>query len=152
MEIQVSPSNESQGTGGRRQEYRHDKGAFPGKPRILIVDDESLVAWHLQSLVEDMGYADCEVASDCRTAVRRAVDHEANLLLMDVNLGEGPDGVETVRRILELRDVQVIFITAYTDEENLRRMRDVKPDASVLVKPVSFELLQAAIKRLFLAD
>jgi len=152
MEIQSSSSNRHREPGSRYQGDREGKDSIPGKPCIVIVDDEFFVTWHLQSLLEDMGFTNCEVANDSGTAISLAVERDVSLLLMDVNLGGGPDGVETVRRILERRNIEVIFITAYTDEENLRRIRDVKPDAPILAKPVSFELLQAAIKRLFPTD
>ena len=152
MDTQSSSSRDHQSRGSRLQKEGEQTGATPGMPRIVIVDDEFFVAWHLHALLEDMGYAGSEVASNSRTAIGVAVELEANLLLMDVNLGKGPDGVETVRRILELRDTEVIFITAYTDEENLRRIRSVKPGALILAKPVSFEALKDAIGRLFPQD
>ena len=145
-------SNKNQQPDSPSRRDRKGNSLSPSKPRIVIVDDEFFVAWHLQSLLEDMGYEDCEVANDSRTAISLAVEPEANLLLMDVNLGEGPDGVDTVRSILKQRDIEVIFITAYTDEENLGRIRDAKSDAPILAKPVSFESLQVAIKRLFPTD
>lgn len=152
MEIHSASSEKHQVRRGRRPRDSEGKASTPVKARILIVDDEFFVAWHLQSLLEDMGLPDCEIASDADTATRVAADFEANLLLMDVNLGEGPDGLATARRILEQRDVEVIFITAYTDELNVRRIRDVNPYAPILTKPVSVELLRAAIKRVFPTD
>jgi CheY-like chemotaxis protein len=119
------------------------------KPRIVVVDDEFLVAWHLQTMLHDLQFGNCAIASDAKSAFDCAIAQEADLLLMDVNLGDGPDGIEAVRRIRECRDVAVIFITAYTDEANLSRIRKLAPEAVVLSKPVSANLLHATIKRLF---
>lgn len=149
MEIHTSSSKGHGRSAGLSQASGEGKGSVGCKPRILVVDDEFFVAWHTQSILEDMGFPDSAVANDSSTAIRLATERDASLLLMDVNLGAGPDGVDTVRGILKERMVEVIFITAYTDEENLRRIRDVKPDAVILSKPVSFQLLQEAIRRLF---
>ncbi len=149
MEIHTSSSKGHGRSESLSQAGGAGKRSVGCKPRILIVDDEFFVAWHTQSMLEDMGFADSVVANDSSTAIRLAAERDASLLLMDVNLGGGPDGVDTVRGILEERMVEVIFITAYTDEDNLRRIRDVKPDAFILSKPVSSQLLQEAIKRLF---
>ncbi|MEC5325736.1 response regulator [Aurantimonas sp. A3-2-R12] len=117
------------------------------EPRVLIVDDEYFVAWHLEALLQDLEFNVCDIAGDCESAVKSAIDFAPDLILMDVNLGGGPDGVETVRRIFQRRQVPVIFITAYTDEANLTRIRQAAPAAEILSKPVSPEVLQAAIGR-----
>ena len=91
-----------------------------GQPRIVIIEDEFFVAWDLQSMLRDLNFGPCEIARDAESGVDSAITHEAELLLVDVNLGDGPDGVEAVRRIREYRKVSVIFITAYNDEANLK--------------------------------
>ena len=77
------------------------------------------------------------------------LSEEFELFLMDINLGEGPDGIEVVRRIREHRDVAVIFITAYTDPTTLGRIRQVAPDAPVLAKPPGLRDLRAAISNIY---
>ena len=120
-----------------------------GKPRIVIIEDQFLVAWGLQSMLSDLNFDVEEIASDAESGVDCAIKHEAELLLVDVNLGDGPDGIEAVRRIREYRKVSVIFITAYTDEANLSRIRQVAPEAPVLSKPVSAKTLHSTIRKLF---
>lgn len=149
MQKLFSDADKPQDAGRPLQNDREPEGPNLEALRIMIVDDEFFVAWHLQSLLEDLGYAGCEIASDSLGAIALAEKQDANLILMDVNLGGEPDGVETVRRILEVCDVKVIFITAYTDEDNLRRIHDVKSDAPILSKPASLEMLRSAIAGLF---
>ncbi len=120
-----------------------------GKPRIVIIEDEFLVAWNLQTMLRDLGFNLCEIANDAENGFDCALKQEAELLLVDVNLGEGPDGLEAVRRIQECRNVSVVFITAYTDDANLSRIRQVVPKAQVLSKPVSSQLLLMTINNLF---
>ena len=142
------------GKNGPKEAHRLHVGAQTvqinsGKPRIVIIEDEFLVAWDLQSTLRDLNFEVGEIASDAATAVDLALSHEAELLLVDVNLGNGPDGIEAVRRIQNYREVAVIFITAYSDETNLSRIRAVAPEALVLSKPVSTPLLLSTIKKLF---
>lgn len=120
-----------------------------GNPRIVIIEDEFFVAWNLESMLRDLNFDSCEIANDAESGVDLAVSQEAQLLLVDVNLGSGPDGVEAVRRIREYRQVAVIFITAYTDDANLSRIRKLVPEAPILSKPVSPEILSATIRKLF---
>lgn len=121
----------------------------PQRPRVVIIEDEFLVAWNLQAQLRDWDFDFCEIASDAESGVDLAVSQEAELLIVDVNLGEGPDGVEAVRRILQCRKAVAIFITAYTDETNLNRILRVAPQAPVLAKPFSSDLLFSTIEKLF---
>ncbi len=125
------------------------KTTVPGKPRIVIIEDEFFVAWNLQSVLHDLSFDFCEIASDAESGVDLAIRQEAELLIVDVNLGDGPDGIEAIRRIRQYRKVAVIFVTAYTDEANLSRIRQLTPEAPILSKPVSFDLLGATIRKLF---
>ena len=120
-----------------------------GKPRIVIIEDEFFVAWNLQTMLRDLGFDICEIANDAESGVACAIKQAAELLLVDVNLGSGPDGIEAVRRIRDHRELACIFITAYTDEANLSRMQEVALQAPVLSKPVSPELLLSTIRSLF---
>jgi two-component system, response regulator PdtaR len=123
-----------------------------GKPRIVIIEDEFFVAWNMQSMLRDLNFDFCEIAGDAESGVDIAIRHAAELLLVDLNLGDGPDGVEAVRRIREYRNVAVIFVTAYTDEANLRRIRQLSPEAPILSKPVSPDLLGQTIRKMFPAS
>ena len=125
------------------------EATIPGKPRIVIIEDQFLVAWGLQAMLRDLNFDVEEIANDAESGVDCAIKHAAELLFVDVNLGHGPDGIEAVRLIREYRKVSVIFITAYTDEANLGRIRQVAPDAPVLSKPVSPIILHSAIQKLF---
>ncbi len=117
-------------------------------PRTLIIEDEFFAAWHLQTMLREVNFDSCEIASDADSGVKLALNYEPELLLVDVNLGNGPDGVEAVRRIREYCTPVVIFITAYTDEANLTRIRCLVPEARILSKPVAPDLLLATIQSL----
>jgi CheY-like chemotaxis protein len=117
----------------------------PAAPRILIVEDVLLVAWHLESLVLELGYEVCGLATDGQDAIEQAADVAANVLLMDVNLGEGMDGIEAARRIRETAPAAIVFVTAYNVSPYTERIEQAFPGAPLLAKPVTRDSLRAAI-------
>src|SRR3569832_479588 len=82
-------------------------------PRVLIVEDELLVAWHLESLIREQSLEVCGLVPDGDGAVEQAADLDVDLVLMDVRLAGRLDGIEAARRIREQRDTPIIFITAH---------------------------------------
>lgn len=113
--------------------------------RVLIVEDELFVAWHLESLVRDLDLDVCALVPDGEGAIEQASDLDANLILMDISLSGRMDGVEAARRIRSQRDTAIVFITAYSDAATLARIKQEVPGAPVLAKPVSLERLRTAI-------
>lgn len=114
-------------------------------PRVLIVEDELFVAWHLESLVRDFDLDVVGLVPDGEGAVEQAVDFHPDLVLMDISLSGQMDGVEAARRICAQRPVPVIFITAYTDADTRSRIQKAVPGAQVLAKPISADHLRRAI-------
>jgi CheY-like chemotaxis protein len=119
--------------------------ALPQPTRVLIVEDELFVAWHLESLVRDLDLDVCALVPDGEGAIEQASDLDAELILMDISLGGRIDGVEAARRIRSQRDTAIVFITAYSDAATLARIKQEVPGAPVLSKPVSLERLRVAI-------
>ena len=84
-------------------------------PRVLIVEDELLVAWHLESLAREQHLEVCGLVPDGDGAIEQAVDLDVDLILMDIRLAGRMDGIEAARRIREQRDTPIIFVTAHGD-------------------------------------
>jgi|SRR3954463_15140816 CheY-like chemotaxis protein len=114
-------------------------------PRVLIVEDELLVAWHLESLTREQNLEVCGLVPDGDGAIEQAVDLEVDLVLMDIRLAGRMDGVEAARRIRELRDTPIIFITAHGDPATRAHVDRIVPGAPVLAKPITAERLKEAI-------
>jgi CheY-like chemotaxis protein len=114
-------------------------------PRVLIVEDELLVAWHLESLTRDQNLEVCGLVPDGDGAIEQAIDLEVDLVLMDIRLAGKMDGVEAARRIREQRDIPIIFITAHGDPATRAHIDRVVPGAPVLAKPITAERLKEAI-------
>ena len=67
-------------------------------PRVLIVEDELLVAWHLESLAREQNLEVCGLVPDGDGAIEQATDLDADLILMDIRLAGRMDGIEAARR------------------------------------------------------
>jgi CheY-like chemotaxis protein len=114
-------------------------------PRVLIVEDELLVAWHLESLTREQNLEVCGLVPDGDGAIEQAIDLEVDLVLMDIRLAGQMDGVEAARRIREQRDTPIIFITAHGDPATRAHVERMIPGAPVLAKPITAERLKEAI-------
>lgn len=113
--------------------------------RVLIVEDELLVAWHLESLVRDQNLEVCGLVPDGDGAIEQAADLDVDLVLMDIRLAGPMDGIEAARRIRAQRDTPVIFITAHGDEATRAHIERIIPGAPVLAKPITAERLREAV-------
>ena len=114
-------------------------------PRVLIVEDELLVAWHLESLARDQNLDVCGLVPDGDGAIEQAIDLAVDLILMDIRLAGRMDGIEAARRIREQRSTPIIFITAHGDTATREHIARVIPGAPVLAKPITAVRLKEAI-------
>ncbi len=106
--------------------------------RVLVVEDEILVAMEIENIVEDMGHLPIGVAQDSKRA--RDLAKDAELAFVDLNLVDGPTGVELGRDLVR-RGVTVLYMTA-----NPAQLGDGVPGAiGVLPKPVNDQDLKQAL-------
>jgi CheY-like chemotaxis protein len=122
--------------------YKHEATA---SPRILIVEDELLVAWHLESLSREQNLEVCGLVPDGVGAIEQASDLDVDLILMDIRLAGRMDGIEAARRIREQRDTPIIFITAHGDPGTRAHIDHLLPGSPVLAKPISSDQLRNAV-------
>ena len=113
--------------------------------KILVVEDEGVVARDIQSTLTSLGYDVPAIAFSGEEAVRKAEEIQPDLVLMDIVLRTDPDGVEAARQIRDRFDVPVVYLTAYADEETLQRALATGAFGYV-VKPFSERQLRAAIE------
>jgi CheY-like chemotaxis protein len=114
-------------------------------PRVLIVEDELLVAWQLESLARELNLEVCALVPDGDGAIEHATDLDVDLVLMDIRLAGRMDGIEAARRIRENRDTPIIFITAHGDAATRAHIERLLPGTPVLAKPITAQHLRAAI-------
>lgn len=120
------------------------------KSRILIVEDESIVALDIETRLEDHGFEVIGIVSSGSRAVEKAISEIPDLILMDINLKGSIDGIETASLIRRQIDTPVIFLTAFADEKTLKKAR-ISYASGYILKPFrENELLitiELAIKR-----
>jgi len=117
----------------------------PRRHRALIVEDELMIALDLEDAMSALGFDICGLASTADTARSIAIDHHPDVVLMDVNLDGGHEGIEVGRWLREVCDVPVVFVTAYSDEGTIERIHEQVPGAPVLAKPVYPQTLADAM-------
>ncbi len=89
--------------------------------KILIVEDESIVAMALKDTLQSFGYTVVGTAIRGTDAIRLANETWPDLILMDIRIQGAMDGIETAERINAFYDIPVIFLTAYSDDGTLSR-------------------------------
>jgi CheY-like chemotaxis protein/DNA-binding CsgD family transcriptional regulator len=95
--------------------------------KILVVDDDKTAARVIQLQLRKLGYTGVSLASTGLEAIEKAGTESPDLLIMDIKLGEGIDGIDTAKRIMEQYKVPVIYITAHSDKKILSRALKTSP-------------------------
>jgi CheY-like chemotaxis protein len=113
--------------------------------KVLIVEDERILAIGMKRKLESAGYAVTGIASSGKEAIENAKKTNPNLVLMDIILKGPMDGIEAAHQIINLYNIPVIYITAYADEEILERAMITEP-YGYLLKPFNLNELKANIK------
>jgi PAS domain S-box-containing protein len=113
--------------------------------RILVVEDEKIIALGIEAQLAELGYAVAGTAATGGEAVRKAVELCPDLILMDISLGPDMDGVEAAALIRKQVDMPVVFLTANSDAGTFERAKRADPFGYVL-KPYEDKDLQTAIE------
>jgi two-component system response regulator LytT len=113
--------------------------------RALIVEDEFFIAHDLENTMHDLGFAHCDLAPNARRAHSISMTEPPDIVLVDVCLEGGREGIELGRWLRDMFEVPVVFVTSYSDPATVGRIHEVMPDAPVLAKPVYPDRLAAAI-------
>jgi len=95
--------------------------------KILIVDDDQTTASVMQLYVSNLGYEVVGIAADGKTAVNLCRELQPDLLLMDIYLGKGLDGIDSAEIIHKHFGIPIVFVSAYADENTLKRAKAVNP-------------------------
>src|SRR5688500_8171082 len=119
------------------------------RARILIIEDEPIIAMDIEMIVRELGHDVVGVATTHREAVAEAQKHQPGLVLADIQLADNSSGIEAVQEILTDLKVPVIFITAFPE----RLLTGDRPEpAFLLTKPYQPATLRAAISQVLFFD
>lgn len=114
-------------------------------PKILIVEDEGVIAMNLRRKLEQMGFNITSVVDNSTAALDQAIQAPPDLVLMDIILNGKVDGIETAKKLRGLQDVPVIFLTAHSDESTVERAKATLP-YGYLIKPFEERELKTTIE------
>lgn len=113
--------------------------------RVLIVEDDALIAADLAALLGDLGYRVAGICSDAAMAMPSLLAHRPDLVLLDIHLGQGNDGVHVAERINTTAPTPFLFVTGHTDRATLERVKAVHP-AGFIIKPFDEDDLRTQIE------
>lgn len=116
--------------------------AAQGAARVLIIEDEPLIAVDLESIVSDLGHNVVGISRTRDSAVAKAKSGKPTLILSDIKLADDSSGVDAVAEITRTRDVPAIFITAYP-ERLLTGLR--REPVFMITKPFRADMVRAVI-------
>lgn len=112
--------------------------------RVLVVEDNPILAMEIEAVVSDMGHLVCGTAANEREALQLLADERPTLALLDVRLAGGDSGVSIARQLRQDRSLRTIFVTAYDDDLEMAEARHL---GQLVRKPFTGEAIRAAISR-----
>ena len=115
------------------------------KTKILIVEDELLIAENLAIKLNKLGYQVVDIVSSGKSAIEKSLALKPDLILMDIAIKGNLDGIQTAQMIRENQNVAIIFLTAYADDKTLERA-SLTGCYGYILKPFKDRELHAAIK------
>ncbi|GGG97864.1 response regulator [Glycocaulis albus] len=114
------------------------------KTRVLIIEDEPVIAADIEAIVGDLGHEVCAIATTRSEATAEAARHQPGLVLADIQLADNSSGIDAANDILVDLPVPVIFITAYPE----RLLTGERPEPAFLItKPFLPNAVKAAISQ-----
>ena len=115
------------------------------KAKVLVVEDQNIVALNIRNKLKNLGYTVPGTASTGEEAIRKAELTNADLVLMDIMLKGEMDGIDAAREIKKRLKIPVLYLTAYTDDETLERAKMTEPEGYIS-KPFKEEDLHSNIE------
>lgn len=124
---------------------------MPLKPgtRVLLVEDNAIVRLSEKTSLERNGIPVSAAGSGEKAVDAVRADSSISLVLMDIDLGPGMDGVEAAQRILDIRELPVVFLTAHSEKEYIQRVKEVSRYGYVLKgspEPMILEAIETALE------
>jgi len=115
------------------------------KAKILIVEDEAIIAMEIKSQLQGLGYEVTSIVDTGEKAIKKAEEDKPDLILMDIRIKGEMDGIEAANQINSHSDIPIIFLTAFADEDKIKRAKLALP-FGYLLKPVQNRDLKVTIE------
>ncbi len=115
------------------------------KTKVLIVEDEAIVALDIKRALVKLGFEVTNMVSNYEDIFNCITDNEPDIILMDINLEGSPkDGIEIVQEIQHIRNIPILYLTAFSDNKTIERAIKTNP-IGYLIKPFKREELNSTI-------
>jgi CheY-like chemotaxis protein len=115
------------------------------KLKIMVVEDEGIVAFDLKQTLEKLGYRVTSLASSGVEAIEKADNDNPDVILMDIKLKSELDGIDTARIISFKHSVPIIYLTSYNNED-VRKKARTTASSGFLLKPYDEDMLRVTIE------
>ncbi len=113
--------------------------------RIILVEDDFIIALLLEKQILRMGYQITSIVNDAKDIIERVQNESPDLILMDIKLVGEMDGIEAMMHIRQFSNVPVIYLTGNADNNTIKRAQATYP-IGYLIKPVDMEVLKRTIR------
>ncbi|MGA1823062.1 MAG: response regulator [bacterium] len=123
----------------------YDKDHGMSKAKIMIVEDEALISADLSLNLENIGYGVSSIVTTGKAAVEKAEEDRPDIILMDMQLEGEMDGIDAAEIIKTRFNIPIIFLTAFIDDERVRRAKKILPFGYIL-KPFKEHELEVTIE------
>lgn len=115
------------------------------KIKILVVEDEAIIAKNIESKLLNSGYEVVDTVYTGEDALKSVSEKNPEIILLDIKLKGETSGIEVAEKIKQLKDIPVIFLTSYTDEDTFEKAKLTEP-AAFLSKPFNIDELNRIIQ------
>ena len=112
--------------------------------KILIVEDETIVALDIRSALRKLEYEVTSIVTNFEDAIESVNENMPDIIIMDINLNSKKDGIDTAHAIKKIRDIPIIYLTAFSDDATINRAVQTNP-IGYLIKPFKREELKTTI-------
>ncbi|MBD3884873.1 response regulator [Phormidium tenue FACHB-886] len=113
--------------------------------RVLVAEDEILIARKIEATLQQLGYVTAAIAIDAESAIQKIAETKPDLVLMDILMPGEMDGIEAAIQIRTRFQIPVVYLTAYGDADTLARAKRAEPFGYIL-KPFQAQELDATIQ------
>ena len=110
-------------------------------PKVMVVEDDFIIRLFIEKVLRSMG---CEIvakASSSDEAIQLSMDHEPDIIIMDIGIKGKADGIDTAKIIKEKSKVQIVFLTGNSDAMTLAKAKDINP-LGFIFKPIDEDRLK----------
>jgi CheY-like chemotaxis protein len=111
------------------------------KLKIMLVEDEAVIALDIAGMLKSYGHHVTTVHSGEKAVEKYSSDNTINMIIMDINLGHGMNGLRAAGIITAKREVPIIFLTGYAEPDTIQHIRKISGYCHTLKKPGDFALI-----------